>query len=75
MCVHGLNVGVIARGTAGGRGPVVLFFAIDLLMVNRDGDEDAHLLELCTAVFRLFSILFFYSNFINRPSILFGGGV
>ena len=28
MCVHGLNVGVIARGTAGGREPVVLFFAI-----------------------------------------------
>ena len=25
MCVHGLNVGVIARGTAGGREPVVLF--------------------------------------------------
>ena len=29
MCVHGLNVGVIARGTVGGREPVVLFFAID----------------------------------------------
>ena len=28
----GLNVGVIARGTAGGREPVVLFFAIDLVV-------------------------------------------
>ena len=32
MYVHGLNVGVIARGTAGGREPVVLFFAIDLVI-------------------------------------------
>ena len=33
MCVHGRNVGgVIARGTAGGREPVVLFFAIDLVV-------------------------------------------
>ena len=31
MCVHGLNVRVIARGTAGGREPVGLFFAIDLV--------------------------------------------
>ena len=30
MCVHGLNAGVIARGTAGGREPVVLFFAVDI---------------------------------------------
>ena len=29
VCAHGLNVVVIARGTAGGREPVVLFFAID----------------------------------------------
>ena len=52
VCVHGLNVGVIARGTAGGREPVVLFFAIDLvvhlllngskLVTSRDGAEDAH---------------------------------
>ena len=32
MCVHGRNVGVIARGTAGGREPVGLFFAIDLVV-------------------------------------------
>ena len=32
MCDHGLNVGVIARGTAGGREPVVLFLAIDLVV-------------------------------------------
>ena len=53
MCVHGLNVGVIARGIAGGRVPLVLFFAIDLvvhlllngsyLVTTRDGAEDAHL--------------------------------
>ena len=28
MCVRGRNVGVIARGTAGGREPVGLFFAM-----------------------------------------------
>ena len=32
MCVHGRNVGVIARGTAGGREPVGLFFAIDFVV-------------------------------------------
>ena len=32
MCVHGRNVRVIARGTAGGREPVGLFFAIDLVV-------------------------------------------
>ena len=51
VCVHGRNVGVIARGTAGGREPVELFFAIDLVvhlllngtsLVTRDGAEDAH---------------------------------
>ena len=51
MCVHGLNVGVIARGTAGGKEPEGLFFAIDLVvhlllngtsLVTRDGAEDAH---------------------------------
>ena len=50
MCVHGRNVDVIARGTAGGREPVGLFLAIDLvvhLLLNgtslaRDGAEDAH---------------------------------
>ena len=52
VCVHGRNVGVIARGTAGGREPVGLFFAINLVvhlllnvtsLVTRDGAEDAHL--------------------------------
>ena len=43
MCVHGLNVGVIARGTAGGREPVVLFLQLVWSLVTRDGDEDAHL--------------------------------
>ena len=42
---------MIARGTAGGREPAELFFAIDLvvhlllngtLLVTRDGAEDAH---------------------------------
>ena len=51
VCVHGRNVGVITRGTAGGREPVGLFFAIDLVvhlllngtsLVTRDGAEDAH---------------------------------
>ena len=51
VCVHGRNVRVIARGTAGGREPVGLFFAIDLVvhlllngtsLVTRDGAEDAH---------------------------------
>ena len=51
MCVHGRDVGVIARGTAGGREPVGLFFAIDMVvhlllngtsLVTRDGAEDAH---------------------------------
>ena len=51
VCVHGRNVGVIARGNAGGREPVGLFFAIDLVvhvllngtsLVTRDGAEDAH---------------------------------
>ena len=32
MCVHGRDVGVIARGTAGGREPVGLFLAIDLVV-------------------------------------------
>ena len=32
MCVHGQNVRVIARGTASGREPVGLFFAIDLVV-------------------------------------------
>ena len=32
MCVHGRDVGAIARGTAGGREPVGLFFAIDLVV-------------------------------------------
>ena len=32
VCVHRLNVGVIVRGTAGGREPVVLFFAIYLVI-------------------------------------------
>ena len=32
MCAHGLNVGVIARGIAGGREPLVLFFAVDLVV-------------------------------------------
>ena len=50
MCVHGRDVGVIARGTTGGREPVGLFFAIDLVLhllldgtslVTRDGAEDA----------------------------------
>ena len=50
VCVHGRNVGVIARGTAGGREPVGLFFAIDSVvhlllngtsLVTRDGAEDA----------------------------------
>ena len=50
MCVHGRNVGVIARGTVGGREPVEHFFAIDLVvhlllngtsLVTRDGAEDA----------------------------------
>ena len=50
MCVNGRNVGVIARGIAGGREPVGLFFAIDLVvhlplngtsLVTRDGAEDA----------------------------------
>ena len=50
VCVHGLKVGVIARGTAGGREPVGLFFAVDLVvnlllngtsLVTRDGAEDA----------------------------------
>ena len=43
MCIHGLNVGVIARGTAGGREPVVLFLQLVWSLVTRDGDEDAHL--------------------------------
>ena len=51
MCVHGLNVGVIARGTSGGREPVGLFFAVYMVvhlllngtsLVTRDGAEDAH---------------------------------
>ena len=47
---------MIARGTAGGREPVIeLFFAIDLVvhlllngtsLVTRDGAEDAHVLSL-----------------------------
>ena len=50
VCVHGRNVGVIARGTADGREPVGLFFAIDLVvhlllngtsLITRDGAEDA----------------------------------
>ena len=50
MCVHGRNVGVIARDTAGGIEPVGLIFAIDLVvhlllngtsLVTRDGAEDA----------------------------------
>ena len=54
QCVP-VNVGVIARGTAGGREPVGLFFAIDLVvhllqllllngtsLVTRNGAEDAH---------------------------------
>ena len=32
MCVYGWNVGAIARGTAGGREPVGLFFAIDFVV-------------------------------------------
>ena len=32
MCVHGRDVGVIARGTAGGREPVGLLFAIDMVV-------------------------------------------
>ena len=32
MCVHGRNVGVIARGAAGGTETVGLFFAIDLVV-------------------------------------------
>ena len=32
MCVHVRNVGVIARATTGGREPVGLFFAIDLVV-------------------------------------------
>ena len=32
VCVHGRNVRVIARGTAGGREPAGLFFAIDLVV-------------------------------------------
>ena len=51
VCVHGRNVGVIARGTAGRRESVGLFFAIDLVvhlllngtsLVTHDGAEDAH---------------------------------
>ena len=51
MCVHGRDVGVIARGTAGGREPVGLFFAIDMVvhlllngtsLVTHGGAEDAH---------------------------------
>ena len=62
MCVHGLNVGVIGRGTAGGREPVVLFFAIDLVVhltlaarleVDNAHDpsasRDEHLLRLAEA--------------------------
>ena len=54
VCVHGRNVGVIARGTAGGREPVGLFFDIDMVvhlllngtsLVTRDGAEDAHVRE------------------------------
>ena len=56
---------MIARGTAGGREPVGLFFAIDLVvnlllngtsLVTRDGAEDAHVrtplsvYRCCTAV-------------------------
>ena len=50
VCVHGRTVGVIARGTAGGREPVGLFFAIDSVvhlllngtsLVTRDGAQDA----------------------------------
>ena len=72
MCVHGLNVGVIARGTAGGREPVVLFFAIDLVIgyMRRRCKTPISL----SSVFTLFFILFFLSNFINRPSVLFWGG-
>ena len=51
VCVHGRNVGVIARDTAGGREPVEFFCAIDLVvhlllngtsLVTRGGAEDAH---------------------------------
>ena len=51
MRVHGRDVGVIARGTAGGGEPVGLFFAVDMVVhlllngtssVTRDGAEDAH---------------------------------
>ena len=51
VCVHGRNVRVISRGTAGGREPVGLFFANDFvvyLLLNgtslgtRDGAEDDH---------------------------------
>ena len=52
MCVRPrAERGVIARGTAGGREPVALFFAIDLVvhlllngtsLVTRDSAEDAH---------------------------------
>ena len=61
VCVHGRNVGVIARGTAGGREPVGLFFAIDLVvhlllnetsLVTRDGAEDAHVRVLCPRALR-----------------------
>ena len=49
--VHGRNVGVIARGTAGGREPVGLVLQINLVvhlllnrtsLVTRDGAEDDH---------------------------------
>ena len=65
---------MIARGTAGGREPVGLFFAIDL--VNWLPAKALKTPISVSSVFRLlFYILFFWSNFINRPSDLFWGGV
>ena len=76
MCVHGLNVGVIARGTAGGREPVVLFFAIDLIGNWLPATALKTPISLSSVFRLLFFILFFFSNFINRPSVIFlGGGV
>ena len=53
--VHGRNVGVIARGTSGGREAVGLFFAIDLvvhlLLPNTAAATAASAASMYTAVY------------------------